>query len=254
MKKLLTAVLALACFLTLARSVYAAANANLTEFGVEGDLTVLGLTGTTEDPDVAIKGFTVFGSTQTDYPGPVDSGAGNVVINGYLAVSSGAYFVGNSTFTATVNLPVPGSIMVSGAAGNGGKVLTSDGTTGLLKWGDVTTMVSGDNLGNHTATETLKMAAFGIVNVSSIAVNNWLTVGTTMTVTGLTTLSTASVTGSLAVAGYSQLGDLPGTDYVGINGAADNTTALKVTGENVSNKYSATFYSGTNLAAWIKRK
>ena len=58
------------------------------EITVEDDLTVSGTGGTALDPDVGIKGFSVFGSTQSSYTGAV-IGPGNVVINGYLSVSSG---------------------------------------------------------------------------------------------------------------------------------------------------------------------
>lgn len=69
------------------------------EFGTEDDLTVLGVQGSAPDPDVEVKGFTVFGSTQVSYAGAA-AGPGNVVVNGVLSVSSGAYFAAESTFTA----------------------------------------------------------------------------------------------------------------------------------------------------------
>ena len=69
-----------------------------TELGVADDLSVFGTDGNAADPDVEIKGFTVFGSTQAlGYTGAV-VGPGNVVVNGALAVSSGAYFTAVSTF------------------------------------------------------------------------------------------------------------------------------------------------------------
>jgi hypothetical protein len=97
---------------------------NLTEFGIEDDLTVLGNQGTALDPDAEIKGFTVFGSTQSAYTGAV-IGAGNVVVNGFLSVSSGAYFVGGSTFasggayfTGVSSFSTPGNIHVGGGLPN----------------------------------------------------------------------------------------------------------------------------------------
>lgn len=95
-RKAVTGLLA-AMALAWAPAAYAADNG--TEFGIEDDLTVLGVEGTAADPDAEIKGFTVFGATQAAYTGAV-VGAGNVVVNGYLAVSSGAYFVGGSTFAS----------------------------------------------------------------------------------------------------------------------------------------------------------
>lgn len=86
---------------------------NGTEFGIADDLTVLGVQGTAIDPDVELKGFTVFGATQAAYTGAI-IGPGNVVVNGALAVSSGAYFADNSTFTAA------------------GKIFITDGSAGQL--------------------------------------------------------------------------------------------------------------------------
>ena len=100
MKKIVIGLLA-ATALSWAQTVYAD---NATEFGIEDDLTILSTAGTAPDPDVEIRGFTLFGSTQAAYTGAV-VGAGNVVVNGYLAVSSGMYVNGNSTFTARVDLP-----------------------------------------------------------------------------------------------------------------------------------------------------
>lgn len=94
-----------------------------TELGIKDDLTVMGAAGTAADPDVEIKGFTVFGSTQTAYTGVV-VGAGNVLVNGHLAVSSGAYFMGNSTFTGTLFLSNKPVISVSSMN------LTAAGLTG----------------------------------------------------------------------------------------------------------------------------
>jgi len=117
---------------------------------------VLGATGTASDPDVELKGFTVFGATQPAYTGAV-AGPGNVVVNGALAVSSGAYFVGSSTFS------------------NAGKIYVGDGSTGqllskksdgALQWTSADAI--GDNLGSHIATTTLNMAGWSAVNVSSI--------------------------------------------------------------------------------------
>ena len=92
-----------------------------TELGSEDDLTVLGVNGTADDPDVEVKGFSVFGATQAAYTGAV-VGPGNVVVNGVLAVSSGAYVVGNSTFTGDVSAAryqINGSTVVAILPGTG---------------------------------------------------------------------------------------------------------------------------------------
>jgi hypothetical protein len=126
-----------------------------TELGSEDDLTILGTDGTALDPDAEIKGFTVFGSTQAAYTGAV-TGPGNVVVNGALAVSSGAYFVGNSTFTGA------GKIFINdGTAGQ----LLGKNAAGSLQWLNGTAL--GDNLGSHVATTTLNMAGQSIVSAAS---------------------------------------------------------------------------------------
>ncbi|MCM2267521.1 MAG: hypothetical protein NDI60_07060 [Elusimicrobiales bacterium] len=96
------------------------------ELGAEDDLTVLGDDGTAADPDVEVKGFSVFGTTQPVYPGPVQSGAGNVVINGHLTVSSGAYFTGISSFSDVTKTYVAGGVA--------GDVLAKNAITGALQW------------------------------------------------------------------------------------------------------------------------
>ena len=143
-----------------------------TELGSEDDLTVLGVNGAAADPDVEIKGFTVFGSTQADYNGAV-VGAGNVVVNGVLAVSSGSYFVGNSTFTGA------GKIFITD--GSAGQILRKN-SAGYLEWSD--SSVIGDNLGSHIATQNLAMNTFNIVNVGSITAQAAITTYSSMTVAG----------------------------------------------------------------------
>ncbi len=143
------------------------------EFGLADDLSVMGTGGDVLDPDTEIKGFTVFGATQAAYPG-ASAGPGNVVVNGYLAVSSGPYFAGSSTFTSASGIYITG--------GNDNEVLAKNGANGPLKWTAVSAL--GDNLGNHTATTTLNMATFNMVNVGSITANAAITTYSSMTVAG----------------------------------------------------------------------
>ena len=135
------------------------------EFGAEDDLTVFGVDGTAADADVEIKGFSVFGATQSAYTG-IAAGKGNVVVNGVLAVSSGAYFAGSSTFTAASKIYIN-----DGSPGQ----LLSRNSDGSLQWASSGAL--GDNLGNHIATTTLNMAARDIVSVSTISVSSITTAG-----------------------------------------------------------------------------
>lgn len=165
-----------ALFLSVSCLMLPAAVAAQTELGSADDLTVLGATGTALDPDVEVKGFAVFGSTQSGYTGAV-IGPGNVVVNGALSVSSGAYFVGNSTFTGASKIYIN-----DGAAG---EILRKD-AAGYLNWADPASM--GDNLGNHTATKNLELANFNISGVnymtaSSATFTNNVT-GSSFTATG----------------------------------------------------------------------
>lgn len=67
--------------------------------------------------------------------------------------------------------------------GSSGEVLHTDGV-GNLSWDtdDSGGAGGGDYLGSHTATETLKLANFGIVNVASITVNDYGHFGGSVTV------------------------------------------------------------------------
>ena len=237
MRKAIVAMLALMCAVALSRTAYAD---NDTEFGIEDDLTVLGTGGTsTSDPDVEIKGFTVFGSTEADHDLNIPKAPGNIFVNGYVQISSGVWAVGPSTFTGTVNLPVPESISVSGGAE--GEVMTKYGT--VMKWSAVSSMVSGDNLGNHIATTTLQMSNFGIINVASITANGYIQmssatvsgnagIGGTLDVAGVVTLSTnTSIAGAarfwdnLQVSSNTLIGG-----SLGVTGAAALDSTLDVTG------------------------
>lgn len=111
--------------LSWAQTAYAVDNG--TEFGIEDDLTVLGTGGSGADPDAEIKGFTVFGATQTTYPGAMPMAAGNVVVNGILSVSSGAYFTGGSTFAAGAYFNG-----VSSFTAGAGSLYVNGGTTGQI--------------------------------------------------------------------------------------------------------------------------
>ncbi|MGD9643734.1 MAG: hypothetical protein AB7V08_13465 [Elusimicrobiales bacterium] len=81
------------------------------------------------------------------------------MVNGVLAVSSGAYFVENSTFTGA------GKIFIND--GSAGQLLRRN-TAGSLEW--VNSSSLGDNLGNHTATQDLNMAGNSVINVDSMSV------------------------------------------------------------------------------------
>ncbi|HAT71636.1 MAG TPA: hypothetical protein DCS63_02340 [Elusimicrobia bacterium] len=168
MKKAFALIFPVLCFVAQAQILIAADNG--TEFFLEDDLTVFGTGGTATDPDLEAKGFSVFGATQAAYIG-VSVGPGNIVVNGVISVSSGAYFAGSSTFTAAQNIFVN-----DGAVGQ----LLQKSAPGNLTWASPASL--GDGLGGHVATMTLSMQGFPVldastVNARSIAVGEGVMVG-----------------------------------------------------------------------------
>ncbi|HAT71641.1 MAG TPA: hypothetical protein DCS63_02365 [Elusimicrobia bacterium] len=142
MKKTISLTLLLLCALVAAPTLRAADNG--TEFFLEDDLTVYGAQGTQTDPDVEIKGFSVYGATQTAPALQIPVGPGNIFVNGYVQVSSGMYVAGNSTFTSI-------SAITSIDAGqyqiNGTRMLAILGGTGSMAVGATPTL----NTGNHNS-------------------------------------------------------------------------------------------------------
>jgi hypothetical protein len=152
---------------------------NNTEFVVEDDLTVNGTQGTYEDPDVELKGFVVIGATQAAYTANIPNGPGNLIVNGTLGVSSGAYIVGNTTITYITSATFSGASSIFINDGDTGQILKKS-STGNLIWSDLT--AGGDNLGNHIATMTLDMANHDIINVSTLSVSSITTTGEFITI------------------------------------------------------------------------
>ena len=217
-RTLIPALFSVLCFLTtnhypLTTFLYAQ-----TEFGVEDDLTALGVDGTALDPDAEIKGFTVFGSTQAAYAGAA-AAPGNVVVNGALTVSSGAYFVGDSTF------PAANKIFVND--GSAGQMLRKN-SGGYLEWSSIS-----DNLGDHVATTTLQMGVYGINSSSDIAAARYQINGSTI----LAVLPGAGSLGAGVDAGMASAGDH--NAFLGYNAGYSNTTGA----DNAFLGYKAGYYT-----------
>ncbi|MFA7009053.1 MAG: hypothetical protein WC204_09345, partial [Elusimicrobiales bacterium] len=199
----------------------AAYAANSTEFGVEGDLTVLGTGGNSAlDPDVEIKGFTVFGSTQSSYPGGQPITAGNVVINGVLSVSSGAYFVGGSTFstggayfTGVSSFSDVANVHFGGGAA--GQVLKKVAGAGMV-WANDATGLS--TLGSVRRLQMVNNTADGLID--SAFIQNAGDTNITMYAS-----SSMTILGAFEAAGAAKMG---GT--LNVTGAATLSSSLGVTG------------------------
>ncbi|MBI4656871.1 MAG: hypothetical protein HY746_09035 [Elusimicrobia bacterium] len=137
------------CFSLFAISLFAISLplAAQTELGSEDDLTILGANGSQTDPDVEIKGFSVFGATQSAPALWIPAAPGNIFVNGYVQVSSGMYVAGSSTFTAGLYVTDissfaagPGSIYIKDGAA--GQVLKKVAGGGMV-WGNDDAGVSG---------------------------------------------------------------------------------------------------------------
>lgn len=291
MNRIVTALLAVV-LLAWAPAAYAADNG--TEFGIEDDLTVLGTEGTAADPDVEIKGFSVFGSTQASYLIPVE--AGNVVLNGEVQVSSGLYTAGSSTFTQRVEIQGYGvlkstvqflgntgtltNLYFDNAAANQGKVLKAS-ANGFLTW-------EADNsgltqIGSPYRLQMVNATSDGLINSLFLQntgeTNITMISGSSLTVTGAFEASGAAKFGSTVQAAAMvtaqnglevTAGDASVTnnltvggnaqlgnevgDTHGVNRAPELGVALSVDSDGTSGRYAAKFYSGGSLAAWIKKK
>lgn len=140
-----------------------------TELGAQDDFTALGIEGNYEDPDVEIKGFSVFGATQSAYTANIPYGPGNVIINGVLGVSSGAYIAGVSTFAYVSSITISGASAIFIKNGSTGQLLGKD-NPGYLRWFDKSEL--GDNLGNHIATMTITANKLWYKRVNDSSVND----------------------------------------------------------------------------------
>ena len=269
MKRLIAAVFALTCMLTLARSARADQG---TLFGIADDLTVQGTDGTYGDADVEIYGLTVLGPTRPVSTRITGAMPGSLIVTGSLEVSGSAY------------LPALNKIMPSDIGTNSAKILrvNSDGTA--LEYVSANEISSTANtltdktvpLWNNTDKKFVDSAitqdAFGTPSLVTISTNvlasgkfhvvGDATLDAKLNVAGdvdmaskLTVHNDATFVSSVTVQGRTQLGDVATDDGVGINTQAVAGVALKVVGKGVAkDDYTAQFYSGTNLAAWIIKK
>ncbi|MCG2726489.1 MAG: hypothetical protein L6420_09635, partial [Elusimicrobia bacterium] len=144
-----------------------------TELGATDDFTVLGTDGTVDDPDVEIKGFTIFGSTNVLTH--ISTAAGNTVFNGAVEVSSDIYIVGKSTFIDNAYFAGAGNIFVNDGAD--GQILRYN-SGGYLEWVDASSF--GDDLGDHIATEQLQMGNYAIWSSSDITAARYQINGSTV--------------------------------------------------------------------------
>ncbi|MDA8131643.1 MAG: hypothetical protein M0011_09095 [Elusimicrobia bacterium] len=247
MKKATKVIIALVCVAAAGRLAQAADNG--TEFGVEDDLTVLGTGGTALDPDLEVKGFTVFGSTQSAPALGIPVAPGNIFANGYVQVSSGMYVAGSSTFTQAVELQGYGvlkstvqfmnnagaltNLYFDNGAANAGKVLKAS-ANGFLTWETDNTGLA--SLGSPYRLQMVNAAGTGLVDSQFIqnagATNITMVSGSSMTILGDGT-DGLGVNGAAKFTGNVNLGDAAG-DAITAVGALTAQNGLSVTGGNAA--------------------
>jgi hypothetical protein len=96
-----------------------------------------------------------------------------------------------------------------------------------------------------------------MITGSSMTVNDLLALNDVAMKARLSVDGAATFASSATAKGSVQLGDTPGTDEVAVNmatGDARATGALNVAGDTASGAFVAKFYSGADMAAWIKKK
>ncbi|MFA7009471.1 MAG: hypothetical protein WC204_11490, partial [Elusimicrobiales bacterium] len=134
--------------------------------------------------------------------------------------------------------------------GNDATGLTALGTARRLQMVNDTNdgLINSMFIQNAGDTNITMYAASSMTILGAFEADGAAKMGSTLDVTGATTLS------SLLVTGNAQLGNAI-TDIHGVNGAPEANVALAVHGESTdSTKYAAKFYSNATLAAWIRHK
>ena len=254
--------------LSWAQTVWAADNG--TEFGIADDLSVYGTTGSWADPDVEIKGFTVFGDNATG-TNHIAAAPGNVGIRGNLQVDATSYFgssvtiAGSAAIGSSLNVGGYGVFLSTVQIANGnlqygtsatpGQVLKAD-ANGFVTWGTDLSGASGGSpyyipMWDNTGNAFVKSPLVGNSNTPTNLTMN----GSSMTINGpfessgtvklgnstagagdVTIVGAATVGGSLGVTGLATVG---GT--LGVTGAATLSDNLSVSsntqlGNNIGNK------------------
>jgi len=138
-------------------------------------------------------------------------------------------------------LEVAGQIKITGGNPGYNKVLTSD-EIGLAEWKDQSTLVQGDNLGNHTAVMDLEMSGYAINNAGAITSSGTITalnfIGNGSGLTGITgdNLGNHTASTSLNMSNYpinnvstiSASGSITAARYYGDGSALTNLTSTPV--------------------------
>lgn len=269
MKRLAIAVLALVCTMTLARSAYAE-----TEFGIQDDLTVIGDNGGVGDADLEVAGFSVFGPRLATSALLInDNTAGNTVINGQLQAGDLYIVNGSSVILGTQSfIKIPTMPLFGNQAANKDYVDLKTMTEAIWAYDDATnkvrlsTVTASVGIGIDQATAKLQANVASPVADDKMFLVSGGALGSDEFL-GIDALdensAKAGLHGQLAIgSGYSAAKAAP-TDGMAVQGAisvgavsagTENGNKLAVVGVDAPGKYIATFYSGSNIAAFIRAK
>lgn len=285
MKRIALAVIALACSLSLASSAYAkdATGDDGVEFGIADDITVLGTGGTRGDADVDVRGFSLFGSDVVGHVSQV-SGPGSMEITNSLQVDHDLFLsTGGNIELGTgskINLQGGANIIV----GTGGMVtqfdepsLPSDvvnlayfdrkiiGGDAIWKYDPArnhiyaSTYSANVGIGLESADVTAKLQVVSTNSADSelFAVGSSADGGLTNSSILSIQATTALGVGKAGLSGSLAIGAVAGAAETIENGTTNGLEAnamLQVKGDGTANGMIATFYDGSTLAAWVKKK
>ncbi|MFH1619459.1 MAG: hypothetical protein ABIG11_06090 [bacterium] len=169
-------------------------------------------------------------------------GTSSMTVGGFSLFKDSVIAAGYGVFQSTVQI---GANALKIPGGTAAQVLKNDGA-GFAYWADDAT-VAGDVTGTQRYIPMFDPVD-GIGVVDSKLRQDDDNAGVTL-ISG----SSMTVTGELLVSSNTRLGDSNIRDH-GINVVPEDGVALKVEGEAGAGTYSAKFYSGADLAAWIKKK
>ncbi|MEF3281053.1 MAG: hypothetical protein K6357_08845 [Elusimicrobiota bacterium] len=198
------------------------------EMGATDDFSVFGIEGSYLDPDVEIKGFTVFGATQSAYTANIPAVPGNVIINGVLGVSSGAYIAGTSTFSYVSSITIRGADAIFINGGTSGQLLKKH-SDGYLYWANDEGGVAGSGL-QYRIPMWISDTVLSTSVIHQDGGENSITLlfGSTLTVTG----NAFSVGGSTFVVKEGKVGigtNNPIYNLVVSSGAGENGVIVAIT-------------------------
>ncbi|MBI4656931.1 MAG: hypothetical protein HY746_09345 [Elusimicrobia bacterium] len=177
------------------------------------------------------------------------SGQG-VYLGTHVFVTQGNFGIG--TTNPSTKLEVKGQVKIVDASQGAGKVLTSD-ANGLASW-QTPGAGSGDNLGNHVATTTLQMGAYGVNTSSHISAAAFQIKGSTMVAVlpGIDSIAYGVYAGTSNITGGDYnvfIGNYAGTSNTnGNNNTANGYFALRsnTTGNgNTANGVSVLYFNTT---------